>query len=82
MTKQQAYVLASNEFPTFGFLDAIKDRSMEIYTEAFAEWIDDNGLRRSFKHGKILWFKSKLSEDKYYTTSELITKFEKNKPQH
>lgn len=78
MTKQQAYELACNEFPEFSHGREKKDRAMEIYAAAFAEWKEEkyeisDGL--SFKWQSKTWAENNdISE---YTTAELLIEFEK-----
>ena len=80
MTKVQAYVLASKEFPPFGFIFEIKDRSMEIYAAAFAEWTQEKGWASWLNWdngGEVLWCCKRDKYKKHYPTAELITEFEK-----
>ena len=82
MTKQQAYVIASKEFPPFGFIFEIKDRSMEIYAAAVAEWKDGKWFKTTMidANEKVVWtnvYTDTTKHDIYYTTAELLIEFEK-----
>ena len=77
MTKQKAYELACNYFPEFSHGREKKDHSMEIYAAAFAEWTQDNGYLLKNSPSNNIWFTVRHRSDTEYTTSELITEFEK-----
>ena len=73
MNKQKAFELAYLELPENSARKEKRDRAMEIYAAAFAEW----ALRESFvKIPPNIWMVSDLTEDRQYTISDLITEFE------
>ena len=73
-----AYELTRKEFPNGGVLiDTIKDRSMEIFAGAFAEWANMESYIMGVYDGKVIWFKYFLNNTGEFTTSQLITEFEK-----
>ena len=76
MTKQRAYELAQQELPNCVYYE-IKDRAMEIYAAAFAEWTEDNWLCIEKNETKSIWYSNRDDINIEYTTTELITEFEK-----
>ena len=81
MKKQQAYELAEKELQDknivgFGYhYTKAKDRSMEIYAAAFAEWAI---IENYTKIPTGSWIVRDLIVRKRYTIAELITEFEKS----
>ena len=78
MTKQQAWQLAGKEFLNYKTFQR-RDKAMEIYAAAFAEWTQDNGYLLKNTPSNNIWFTVRHRSDTEYTTSELITEFEKQK---
>ena len=80
MTKQQAYELASKEFPIVSIYSEVIYRSMEIYAAAFAEWGQHNDFYIQTKSdAENVWVDALKMDLKEYTTAELLIEFEKNK---
>ena len=83
MTKQQAYVIARAELWSKAVTEKqIKNRSMEIYAAAFAEWKDGKWFKTTMidANEKVVWtnvYTDTTKHDIYYTTAELLIEFEK-----
>ena len=77
MNKQQAYELACKEYPEHSHAKEKRDRAMEIYAAAFAEWTQDNGYLLKNTPSNNIWFTVRHRSDTEYTTAELLIEFEK-----
>ena len=77
MTKQRAYELAQQELPNCVYYE-IKDRAMEIYAAAFAEWTDQNNFIKSSSGNFPNWMKVVKGVITRKTTAELLIEFEKS----
>ena len=77
MTKQQAYVIASKEFPIVSIYSEVIYRSMEIYAAAFAEWTADYWVCIEKNEKESIWSSIRHDIKKEYTTAELLIEFEK-----
>ena len=81
MTKQRAYVIARAELWSKAVTEKqIKDRSIEIYAGAFAEWVPEKGWVSWLNwdnSGEVLWCRRYHEDKKNYTTAELLIEFEK-----
>ena len=78
MTKQQAYELAWQEFSNIERTESnLRNRAMEIYAAAFAEWTADYWVCIEKNETESIWYSNRDDINIEYTTAELITEFEK-----
>lgn len=79
MTKQQAHEESFNLREIGDTVSEFRERAMEIYAAAFAEWIEDNWTYICLTQEKERQYSSKFHEPTqgFCTIHDLITKFEK-----
>ena len=76
MTKQQAYAQAEKELPNAP-AEYVRNRAMEIYAAAFAEWTADYWVCIEKNEKESIWSSIRHDIKKEYTTAELLIEFEK-----
>ena len=78
MTKQQAHEESIKRREIGDSVSEFRDRAMEIYAAAFAEWVVSEQFVKLHSNTDVWVFDYITSEDTQYTTSELLQEFEKN----
>ena len=77
MTKKQALEQSVKVLGNDADYDCIVEEAMAIFAGAFAEWVDEKDWLSWNNEGQILWCRKYDEDTKNYTTSQLITEFEK-----